>query len=67
MAEKMADFTLRTRKVFVMASFETMQDLLFLSRTSNFIDDEEFTAHKYVLIVTLRKVWILERSFNYRK
>ena len=25
-----------------MASFKTMQDLIFLSRTSNFIDDEEF-------------------------
>ena len=29
-------------KFFVMASFKTMQDLIFLSRTSNFIDDEEF-------------------------
>ena len=27
---------------FVMASFKTMQDLLFLSHRSNFIDDEEF-------------------------
>ena len=25
-----------------MASFKTMQDLLFLSHQSNFIDDEEF-------------------------
>ena len=25
-----------------MPSFKTMQDLIFLSRTSNFIDDEEF-------------------------
>ena len=29
-------------KFFLMASFKTMQDLIFLSRTSNFIDDEEF-------------------------
>ena len=29
-------------KFFAMASFKTMQDLIFLSRTSNFIDDEEF-------------------------
>ena len=28
-------------ELFVMASFEKMQDLLFLSRISNFIDDEE--------------------------
>ena len=54
-------------ELFVMASFETMQDLLFLSRTSNFIDDEEFLAHQYVMIVTPRKVWIPEISFNYRK
>ena len=54
------------RELFAMASFETMQDL-FLSRTSNFIDDEEFPAHQYVMIVTPRKVWIPEISFNYRK
>ena len=29
-------------ELLVMASFEAMQDLLFLSRTSNFIDNEEF-------------------------
>ena len=29
-------------KFFVMAPFKTMQDRIFLSRTSNFIDDEEF-------------------------
>ena len=29
-------------KVFAVASFKIMQDLIFLSRTSNFIDDEEF-------------------------
>ena len=28
-------------KFFAVASFKTMQDLIFLSRTSNFIDDEE--------------------------
>ena len=50
-----------------LASCETMQDLLFLSRTSNFIDGEEFLAHQYVMIVTPRKVWIPEISFNYRK
>ena len=44
------------REVFAMASFETMQDLLFLSRTSNFIDDEEFLTHQYVMIVIPRKV-----------
>ena len=55
------------RELFAMASFETMQDLLFLSRTSNFMDDEEFLAHQYVMIVTPRKVWISEISFNYRK
>ena len=27
-----------------MASFKTMQNLIFLSRTSNFIDDEHFFA-----------------------
>ena len=27
-----------------MASFKIMQDLIFLSRTSNFIDDEEIFA-----------------------
>ena len=31
-------------KVFAVASFKIMQDLIFLSRTSNFIDDEEFFA-----------------------
>ena len=50
------------RELFAMASFETMQDL-FLSRTSNFIDDEEFLAHQNVMIVTPRKVWIPEISF----
>ena len=35
--------TVRSRQsFFVMASFKTMQDLLFLSHRSNFIDDEEF-------------------------
>ena len=29
-------------KVFAMASFKTMQDLICSSRTSNFIDDEKF-------------------------
>ena len=29
-------------KIFAMASIKTMQDLIFLSRTSNFIDDGEF-------------------------
>ena len=29
-------------KVFLNGVFKTMQDLIFLSHTSNFIDDEEF-------------------------
>ena len=55
------------RELFAMASFETIQDLLFLSRTSNFIDDEAFLTHQYVIIVTPRKVWIPEISVNYKK
>ena len=52
------------RELLPMASFEAMHDLLFLSRTSNFIDDEEFLADQYVMIVTPRRVWIPEITFN---